>query len=90
MSGWGLLNETGLQGSQTMQYVSLPILADDSCTKAYGQMVTFDTSLQFCAGNNLGQDACSGDSGELFTSVYQILKDEFYQNYGKRQRLYLN
>jgi hypothetical protein len=65
VSGWGLLNETGYQGSNTLQFVSLPILTDDVCIKAYGQMVSFDPSLQFCAGNNLGQDACSGDSGEI-------------------------
>ena len=34
------------------------------------QMVSFDTSLQFCAGNNLGQDACSGDSGKLNFSYF--------------------
>ena len=74
VSGWGLLNETGTQGSTTLQFVSLPTLTDDSCVKAYGQMVSFDPSQQFCAGNSLGQDACSGDSGSGCSTGILICK----------------
>ena len=61
VSGWGLLEETAKKGSNTLQKVSLPVLAHQRCNNAYGRFVDISEEDQFCAGNNDGQDACAGD-----------------------------
>lgn len=66
VSGWGLLNEKHKEGSATLQHVSVPIADNVQCKKAYSRLVEMNTDVQFCAGNNRGQDACAGDSGGPF------------------------
>merc|ERR1719412_449953 len=63
VSGWGLLDEKDKTGSSTLQHVSVPIVENDKCIRAYRRLVRMDSKLQFCAGNDRGQDACAGDSG---------------------------
>ena len=74
VSGWGLLEETARKGSNTLQFVTLPVLTHDMCENAYGRFVDISSELQFCAGNSDGQDACAGDSGGPFV----ILSDGKY------------
>ena len=52
--GWGLLNETDDKGSNSLQYVSVPILDHDKCYDAYGRFVDLNQKGQFCAGNDKG------------------------------------
>jgi len=66
VTGWGLLNETEKEGSNSLQHVALPILKSNICLQAYGKFVHMDENKQFCAGNDQGQDACAGDSGGPF------------------------
>lgn len=74
VSGWGLLNETQSRGSNSLQHVSLPLKSHSQCHEAYGKFVDMDETIQFCAGNDKGQDACAGDSGGPFV----LLKDHSY------------
>jgi len=70
VSGWGLLDENHKTGSETLQHVSVPIVDSTKCIRAYSRLVQMDSNLQFCAGNNRGQDACAGDSGGPFVTKF--------------------
>ena len=63
VSGWGLLEEGGSETSDALNFVTVPITSDDECVNAYSGIATIKADMQICAGNDLGQDACSGDSG---------------------------
>ncbi len=63
-SGWGLTDESDrFSASPTLQFVSVPMLHHERCSSAYSKLVQIREEIQFCAGNDRGQDACAGDSG---------------------------
>nr|WP_281387145.1 trypsin-like serine protease [Jiangella mangrovi] len=61
--GWGDLEEGANAGSQFLQEVRVPAVADEDCAAAYGADFTADAEL--CGGDleNGGVDSCQGDSG---------------------------
>ena len=89
VSGWGLTNESDrTSASSTLQYVSVPIINNKMCSNSYSSLIRIDPELQFCAGNDQGQDACAGDSGgpivrygknktDLLVGFYSISHIEF-------------
>ncbi|XP_054709108.1 trypsin-1-like [Uloborus diversus] len=61
VSGWGALKEGGRVIPTRLQAVTLPLISDEECRKAYGDAIV-ETML--CAGYKAGQkDSCQGDSG---------------------------
>ncbi|XP_076065493.1 trypsin-1-like [Oratosquilla oratoria] len=59
VTGWGALVEGG-SSPDTLQKVTVGVITDDECNKAYGNIV----SSELCAGvPGGGKDACQGDSG---------------------------
>ena len=48
------LNEGDEQGSNSLQYVALPIIDSMYCFRAYSRFVELDRLNQFCAGNVKG------------------------------------
>lgn len=64
VSGWGLTDESDRgSAASTLQFVSVPIINNEMCASAYSSLIQINPELQFCAGNDQGQDACAGDSG---------------------------
>jgi len=59
--GWGLLEEQG-RGSDILQEVAVPILANDVCADLYHRAGETITDNMLCAGM-AGKDSCQGDSG---------------------------
>ena len=42
------------------------MIHSERCVSAYRRLVSIEPEIQFCAGNDAGQDACAGDSGGPF------------------------
>jgi transmembrane serine protease 9 len=67
VTGWGDLFEGSNEGSETLQQVSLPIVANEQCEEAFDWYFGSDTWVtdnMLCAGyEEGGKDTCSGDSG---------------------------
>jgi hypothetical protein len=91
--GWGLTSNTQQTATQTLlQYVDLPVVADDACRGVYGSLSSERT---FCAGAS-GQDACQGDSGGPFTCrepdgkyyIYGIVSAGISRNCGNLMGIY--
>ena len=61
------------QGSNSLQYVALPILNTRKCVQAYGRFVEVDLAMQFCAGNVRGDYIY-----KLF--VFSLIKDMFFKD----------
>ncbi|XP_041812141.1 serine protease 27-like [Chelmon rostratus] len=61
VTGWGTIRfQVSLPFPQRLQEVSLPIVSNTECNKAYGTI----TSNMMCAGvDEGGKDSCQGDSG---------------------------
>ena len=61
ISGWGTLSSGGQTPSE-LQKVVIPIVSDDECRDAYGDLQIADSMI--CAGvPEGGIDSCQGDSG---------------------------
>lgn len=61
VAGWGVLEEGGSSGPDTLQEADVPITTDEYCGDAYSD---FDVSTMVCAGYPEGGiDTCQGDSG---------------------------
>lgn len=61
VSGWGYLNDDGKE-TDTLQFVSVPIIDRGTCAKNYKDNVVNDRMI--CAGfAEGGKDSCNGDSG---------------------------
>jgi len=65
VSGWGDLLPGSHRGSETLQWVEVPWVANDICQKAYKYYTRHPTEYDICAGDleNGGIDSCQGDSG---------------------------
>jgi secreted trypsin-like serine protease len=60
--GWGRTsNDASDHGSDALQQLDVPIVADAACATAYGSDYAAATML--CAGGEAGRDTCQGDSG---------------------------
>ncbi|KAK7794878.1 hypothetical protein R5R35_010570 [Gryllus longicercus] len=61
VTGWGTTTEGG-SAANTLQYVTVPIVANSACNSYYGSGSI--TARMVCAGyTSGGRDACQGDSG---------------------------
>ncbi|XP_044262516.1 trypsin 5G1-like [Tribolium madens] len=60
VSGFGVIDDEEDTESTVLRGVTLQILDDAECTKAYGEEYTNSTMM--CAGED-GKDSCQGDSG---------------------------
>jgi trypsin len=60
ISGWGTTSESASDTEDTLRATTVNVLADSSCTSAYGS--DYDSSTMLCAAA-AGKDTCSGDSG---------------------------
>ncbi|HEX8647148.1 MAG TPA: serine protease [Thermoleophilaceae bacterium] len=61
VAGWGVLEDGGTAGPDTLQEADVPILTDEYCGSAYSD---FDPKTMVCAGYAEGGiDTCQGDSG---------------------------
>ncbi|KFM63500.1 Trypsin-1, partial [Stegodyphus mimosarum] len=61
VSGWGTLKEGSRVIPTRLQAVSVPIISDEACRKAYGEAIV---ETMVCAGYEEGmRDSCQGDSG---------------------------
>ncbi|XP_037916201.1 trypsin delta-like [Hermetia illucens] len=61
VTGWGATKEGGASAS-TLQVVSVNVVSNADCAKAYGSSAI--TTAMLCAGVDAGgKDACQGDSG---------------------------
>ena len=79
-SGWGLTDENGKKATNILQHVSLPVLPWQNCFNSYGKFVDMNNDIQFCAGNDKGQDACAGDSSVPNSIIRKyFLKITFHQ-----------
>ncbi|CAO1393888.1 unnamed protein product [Diamesa tonsa] len=66
VSGFGLTNENGKNGSNQLRGVLLPIVSRSTCNKLYNNEIT---NQMICAGYMIGRkDSCQGDSGGGFVS----------------------
>jgi len=64
--GWGNMSKTAEKYAKELQQVTLPVVTNEECDRAYGQLYGKGaiTDNMLCAGDALGeQDACQGDSG---------------------------
>jgi trypsin len=62
ISGWGTTSESASNTQDTLRAATVDVLADSSCSSAYGS--DYDSSTMLCAGfQSGGVDTCSGDSG---------------------------
>ena len=69
--GWGVAQKDDLSASHVasqnhLQWADLDILSDGECTEAYKTIdsgIRLNPSLHLCAGEQVGVDSCSGDSG---------------------------
>lgn len=77
VTGYGFENETGPAALRVRQ-TELPVVGDQECQKrtsaVLGKPFTLPAS-SFCAGGELGQDACHGDGG----SPLSCLVDGYYE-----------
>ena len=79
-SGWGLTDENGKKATNILQHVSLPVLPWQNCFNSYGKFVDMNNDIQFCAGNDKGQDACAGNSSVPYSIIRKyFLKITFHQ-----------
>lgn len=77
VTGYGFEQESGPAALKVRQ-TELPIVADQDCQNKTSQALGKPFSLpasSFCAGGELGQDACHGDGG----SPLSCLVDGFYE-----------
>ncbi|XP_067103113.1 mannan-binding lectin serine protease 1 isoform X1 [Osmerus mordax] len=70
VAGWGISNpnasDTGLV-ADVLQYVKLPVVAQEECESSYASRSLNITDNMFCAGfYEGGHDTCMGDSGGAF------------------------
>lgn len=64
VTGWGLTKEGG-SSSAILTVVTVPLISNEDCNKAYNGIVSDD---MLCAGlPKGGRDACNGDSGSPLT-----------------------
>ncbi|KAM6931722.1 coagulation factor X isoform 1-T1 [Lycodopsis pacificus] len=69
VTGWGLTHDRGRSSSRFLRKVTLPVVSYKDCTASTEQVVTDN---MFCAGyQDVGMDACSGDSGGPFVVNYR-------------------
>ncbi|KAM8822183.1 LOW QUALITY PROTEIN: mannan-binding lectin serine protease 1-like [Synchiropus picturatus] len=69
VAGWGLSQSAGSGGGTRLQYVKLPLVAQDECRASYASRSrSYNISDgMFCAGFlEGGRDTCLGDSGGAF------------------------
>jgi secreted trypsin-like serine protease len=77
--GWGSTKEGSGVMSPILMQVSVPIVANDVCKKAY----PFVSAQNVCAGDNQ-HDACQGDSGgPLFVNVSGSVNQLGIVTYGR-------
>lgn len=62
VAGWGVTDVKSSTTSDTLLFVSLPVLDLNVC-KHYFKHVTKLSTQQLCAGGIQGKDSCAGDSG---------------------------
>jgi len=69
VTGWGATTEGGSLG-QVLQKVTVPVVSDADCRKAYGERIA---DSMICAGfDKGGKDSCQGDSGGPFMCGNQL------------------
>ncbi|XP_041969294.1 serine protease 7-like [Aricia agestis] len=68
VAGWGKTNMTTQERAQILQYIALPIVAPDECS--FGKGFKVDSNEILCAGAQLNQDTCVGDSGGPLMKVF--------------------
>lgn len=64
VSGWGTLHAGDFNLPDLLHVVTVPLVIDDDCAKAYGNDLIPD--MMICAGES-GKDSCQGDSGGPMT-----------------------
>lgn len=63
VAGWGIINTKTHELSKKLMKLRIPILPIERCMDAYRDRANLSAREQVCAGGNIGQDSCSGDSG---------------------------
>jgi len=70
VSGWGTTSSGGSL-AKILQKVTVPVVDDEACRKAYGEKEIADSMI--CAGlDEGGKDSCQGDSGGPFMCGKQL------------------
>ncbi|KAG5896190.1 hypothetical protein JTB14_016964 [Gonioctena quinquepunctata] len=64
ITGWGITDPNGDQGSPILQKVDVPIVTPEVCRNAYVmESIVRITNKNICAGDREEKDSCKGDSG---------------------------
>lgn len=70
VGGWGTINMDTMQQATILQTLKVPIFNIRFCMKIYKKIAINEQNI--CAGGQVGEDSCGGDSGGPLMKVRYI------------------